>query len=220
VKIQFIKDSVHWNTSRNARRELESTWAARLDSQGEYTTRWLDGNIYFLSRTFATVFGDEHPRAILEIGSWEGRSTNFLLEELPESHIVCVDTWSGSDEHEDNPEVVSIGARFDSNTNRFRERIQKFQGRSIDYYSSEPISEMFDICYVDGSHHGDDVMIDAIEAFRRTRSGGLIVFDDYLWEFYERFSDNVAVAVNRFLDLKKDQLEVVSVTSQLIVRKL
>ena len=39
----------------------------------------------------------------------------------------------------------------------------------------------FDLVYVDGSHLAADVLQDAVLSFRLLRSGGLLIFDDYLW---------------------------------------
>jgi predicted O-methyltransferase YrrM len=39
----------------------------------------------------------------------------------------------------------------------------------------------FDFIYIDGSHMAQDVLCDAVLAFRLLRVGGVIVFDDYIW---------------------------------------
>jgi predicted O-methyltransferase YrrM len=40
----------------------------------------------------------------------------------------------------------------------------------------------FDFIYVDGSHRAPDVLYDAVLSFRLLRVGGVIAFDDYLWD--------------------------------------
>lgn len=40
----------------------------------------------------------------------------------------------------------------------------------------------FDFVYIDGSHQAPDVLLDAILGFELLRIGGLMVFDDYLWQ--------------------------------------
>lgn len=39
----------------------------------------------------------------------------------------------------------------------------------------------FDLVYIDGSHEAPDVLADAVLAFRLLRTGGVMIFDDYLW---------------------------------------
>lgn len=40
----------------------------------------------------------------------------------------------------------------------------------------------FDWVYIDGSHRADDTFLDGELVWRLTRQGGLIIFDDYLWD--------------------------------------
>ena len=40
----------------------------------------------------------------------------------------------------------------------------------------------YDFIYVDGSHNADDALADAVMCFGLLRPGGVMLFDDYLWE--------------------------------------
>ena len=42
-------------------------------------------------------------------------------------------------------------------------------------------SREYDFIYIDASHEPEDVLDDAIEAFKALKPGGIIVFDDYGW---------------------------------------
>ena len=46
---------------------------------------------------------------------------------------------------------------------------------------SDGMSCKYDFVYVDGSHQAPDVLTDAVLAFKLCRVGGIIGFDDYLW---------------------------------------
>ena len=46
---------------------------------------------------------------------------------------------------------------------------------------TEGAANRFDVTYIDASHKAPDVLADAILAFKLTRIGGVLVFDDYLW---------------------------------------
>lgn len=219
VRRVFRRDIFNWYRNKNVRRVYVSDWEQRLDDGGRFTTRWTDGHLYNQDVAYREAFGQKPVRSILEIGSWEGRSTRFLLSRFPESTLIAVDTWEGSDEHQENSALSEIEERFDHNTSMFSGRVQKFQGRSIDFFSQAPGDKQFDLAYVDGSHFGDDVLVDAVESFRRTRVGGVIVFDDFTWNYYERPGDNVGIPLIRFLQIKKDQICVLSVTDQLIIQK-
>ena len=55
-------------------------------------------------------------RSFLEIGSFEGRSTVWIVENMmnPGEWIDCVDTWEGGEEH-GGLDMMSVEARFDHN---------------------------------------------------------------------------------------------------------
>jgi len=161
----------------------------------------------------------------LEIGSWEGLSSYFILHTLPNATLTCVDTWEGADEHKSGryatKDVLSnIEQAFDSNLSIFKDRLIKYKGTSYSFFNNSQPDQRFDLIYVDGSHHCDDVMIDAIKCFEILKVGGVLVFDDYLWRYYPSFIDNPAAAINLFLKLKKGSYKIVRVYYQIIIEKI
>jgi hypothetical protein len=160
----------------------------------------------------------------LEIGSFEGLSASFLFWKFPYSKLTCVDTWAGTTEHLPGQSVekvfTSVESIFLKNTAAFRNNIRIFKGKSIAYFAECSSDEMFDFVYVDGSHHSDDVMIDALKSFNHLRKGGVLVFDDYLWNELEPQNDNPGMAINSFLRLKKPHIRLLHVGYQLILRKI
>lgn len=190
------------------------------------TTRWFMGNIgHWLDVFDRYRLAERSGLEVLEIGSWEGLSAFFVLNLLPKARITCVDTWEGADEHkaadsETGPAALSGSeAAFDSNLSRFQGRFEKFKGTSYEYFKSVAERERFDLIYVDGSHHCDDVIVDAVKSFEALKVGGLMIFDDYFWSYYPRSIDNPAAAVNCFLKLKAGSYRLVSVYHQLVIEK-
>lgn len=57
-------------------------------------------------------------KAFLEIGSFEGRSTVWIIDNMmnPGDWIDCVDTWQGGEEHGEE-DMLSVEERFDHNIN-------------------------------------------------------------------------------------------------------
>ena len=161
----------------------------------------------------------------LEIGSWQGLSAFFILNELKNSHLVCVDTWEGADEHKDgamtsSDVLINVEDTFDRNLNCFEDRVTKYKGKSSSYYEKYFNIKKFDLIYVDGSHHADDVIIDALKCFEMLCDGGLLIFDDYLWKYYENDIDNPAGAINKFLKIKKKNIKIVCFDYQLAIQKV
>ncbi len=161
----------------------------------------------------------------LEIGSFQGLSAYFTLNHFSNASLVCVDTWEGADEHRNQEHTTkeilgSIETTFDKNLTVFSERLEKFKGTSLAYFNKHFALDAYDMIYVDGSHHSDDVIVDAVKSFEMLKIGGLLIFDDYFWTYYKRKIDNPAGAINAFLRLKRHQLKIVSFGHQLIVQKI
>lgn len=180
---------------------------------------WFSLHFPFWTELFSQRRMAERPVKVLEIGCWEGLSSYFTLKNLPLAHLTSVDTWEGSDEHAGKEVLSTIEQHFDFNTAPFKERLQKFKGTSYRFFDSAPAPESFDLIYVDGSHHADDVLIDAIKGFQLLKTGGVMVFDDYFLEFYPNINDNSAAAINSFLKLKKGQYRLLHLYAQLMVEK-
>jgi predicted O-methyltransferase YrrM len=161
----------------------------------------------------------------LEIGSWEGLSSFFILRTLPGAHLTCVDTWEGADEHKAGvsatKEILSrIEESFDANLSPYRDRLTKYKGTSFSYFNEHAARNIFDLIYVDGSHHCDDVIVDAVKCFEMLKPGGVMFFDDYFWRHYPKAIDNPAAAINAFLRLKQGEYKIVRIYSQVVIEKV
>lgn len=124
------------------------------------------------------------PTRILEIGSYEGLSACFLLWRLPLAHITCVDTFGGIPEHAGLP-AADLERAFDANValvdaSRVRKLVGDSKRRLLELSDEEA---RFDLVYVDGSHLGLDVLVDAALSWELLAPSGVIVFDDYRWTY-------------------------------------
>lgn len=148
----------------------------------EFTEDWFTRHTPLLS----AMCNKYQPRTILEVGSFEGRSTCYWLEMLADSgSIYCVDTWEGGIEHQ-GMDFDAIENRFDRNValalNGRNIPIHKLKSRSVIGLSkliTEDKSGTFDLAYIDGSHLAKDAMTDAVLAFELVRVGGVLIFDDW-----------------------------------------
>ena len=158
----------------------------------------------------------------LEIGAFEGRSAHFLCWYSDKTNLVCVDTWQNLGENEGtNYVAAAIEERFDHNVKEFGSRIKKFKGTSLSYFLSvESQKKQYDFIYIDGSHQSDDVIIDAIKCFKLLKVGGIMIFDDFLWKYYEYHKNNPCSAISAFLALKKSELRIIYLGYQVHVLKL
>lgn len=150
---------------------------------------------------------------ILEIGSFEGRSTCKMIEEFGSKSplsIFCVDTWGGGLEHS-KFNMGCVESRFDHNISLAQRRanhpitIQKCKGMSADqlvHLLGSGHASSFDIIFIDGSHQALDVITDLVLAYRLCRVDGLIICDDYLWSMESHGAQDVLtmpkIAVDAF----------------------
>lgn len=188
-------------------------------------TDWFTGNVPTWLRFFeAEGLYAKRELNCLEIGSWQGLSAYFLLSQLGNARLTCVDTWEGADEHkagggEGSRALSRIEQSFDANMGVFGGRVEKYKRTSFSFFADNFKPSIYDLIYVDGSHHSDDVIVDAIKCFEMLKVGGVLVFDDYFWRYYDNVLDNPAGAINMFLRLKKSQLKIIGFDYQLVIRK-
>ena len=170
-----------------AKRVAEIRAAFEADvTQGQFREKWFDTNDMIIESwcaTFSRIFNRADPVRILEIGSWEGRSTLFFLTYFTQGHLTAVDTWGGSTEgyeYNATSDLQDLEARFDSNLAPCAARLMKRKGSSLQVLPQLlDEQQKFDVIYVDGSHFADDVLTDAINAWRLLQKGGILIFDDF-----------------------------------------
>lgn len=130
-------------------------------------------------------------KLIVEVGSWLGKSTRFWLENS-NAHIICIDTWEGSEEHQLMPEIINklptLYETFIANQWAWKERITPVRMWSS---SALPLLSQYDIMpdfiYLDASHDANDVYVDLVTA-RNCFPNALIGGDD--WNYKNRVRDD------------------------------
>ncbi len=163
-------------------------------SQYQFTKNWFEDTA---KNVWDKLIPQINPAKILEIGSYEGASTCYLIDSLaPKNNIEihCIDSWEGGIEHKygeiAEADMTEVEKRFLYNTNISLARVEKSVDLQIHKgYSDVELAKLlvcgkqnyFDFIYVDGSHQAPDVLCDAVLSFRLLREGGVMVFDDYLW---------------------------------------
>lgn len=181
-------------------------------TEPSYTTDYVSGFSQDWVRALAPIAGRPGVR-LLEIGSFEGRSATWFLQHVltgESSEIVCVDVFSRP----------GLEARFDHNIRLAdrRGQVSKLKGNSADVLATlEPAS--FDAIYVDGGHEAATVLLDALLAWRLLKPGGILIFDDYLWEPERPPSGRPQLAIDLFREVLAEELESLHAGYQVIVRK-
>jgi predicted O-methyltransferase YrrM len=187
---------------------------------GDFTQDWFTAHVEQLESLLEPLEGAA--ARILEIGSFEGLSTCYLLWRLADSRLTCIDTFEGSPGLPSG-ERDGIEAAFDRNVALVdASRVRKLVGDSrrvlLDLAEE---GARFDLVYVDGSHRGLDVLVDAALSWPLVEAGGVVVFDDYRWALLGH--DPLlrpGPAIDAFVDLVGPHGEVLMRERQVGLRKL
>jgi predicted O-methyltransferase YrrM len=195
-----------------------------------YTADWFTKStaefIYYTKQNIKHL-SDIH---MLEIGSYEGLSSRWLIDNLLSSDgstLHCVDTWQGSREHTDP--MYDLDNLYDRFMHNMKDHLDSGKcthqrGRSSDILPGI-IAEgkMFDVIFVDGSHVSSDVMIDAVLSYLLLRPGGILVFDDYVWGLDDMEYRNIPHPEIEFIKssfVSTGKLEVLGLNIMATFRKL
>ncbi len=161
---------------------------------------------------YAEGFKGKENVTLLEIGSFEGRSCIWFLENIlthPTSSITCVDVFSGNWEY-----------LFDHNIriSGLRDKVKKMKGTSGSVLPNLR-EDSFDIIYVDGSHEAANVLMDAVAGWLLLKPGGIMIFDDYEWEPEKPPERRPKIAVDLFLKVVRNRMGVLHKGYQVIICK-
>lgn len=177
-----------------------------------YTSDWFSTNIPTWTGLFQRVgWNPDAPGRIgIEIGSYEGRSSVWLLEHQfrhPESRLICVDVFADADK----PGSYWHNFKHNVVNSEHGARVQVHKGYSFEYLSRFVADgKTCDFVYVDGSHRAADVLEDLVLSFRALKPGGLLICDDYLGgagSNAEVTLGSPKAAIDAFTTLYRDRLE-------------
>jgi len=136
-------------------------------------------------------------KLIVELGSWLGKSTRWILDNAPNATVIAVDTWFGSIEHLNGGQYTDrlpmLYNQFIFNCWNYRKRlipIRQTTSAGLRIVYNQKLSP--DIIYIDASHEYWDVRGD-IEMSHELFPDSILVGDDYV-------RDGVNRAVKEFVE--------------------
>ncbi len=203
-------------------------WAESAAHGYAFTHDYFSSNVPDWQRWFA-----EHiraaPVACLEIGSWQGGSSCWLLDRVvgPRGgRLTCIDPFEGSSEHAGFLAGLEaqLGRRletlFDANIARTGQAhlVRKLVGLS-EAVLPKLHAERFDFIYIDGAHEARFVIQDAILCWQILAPRGFMLFDDVPFRFAGRPQQDTARAIDFFLSVFEDEVSVIERGRQLLLQR-
>lgn len=140
------------------------------------------------------------PKVVIEVGSWMGLSATNLAKSMEhlgmsDSVLLCVDTWLGSREHWNDPELrqhLELENGRPTFYKRFLSNIKKakLEDWVVPLNLPSRIAGTFlndkgvkaELIYLDGSHLDRDVFEDLMLFWELLEPGGAVFGDDWPWE--------------------------------------
>jgi len=179
---------------------------------------WFEGQRHYFERNVPHV-----PLRVLQIGTYTGDATEWLLNNREVEHIFDVDTWAGShEEAHTSIDFKSVEEYYDS---RFKDNKQviKCKMTSDEAFTWDVINyHTYNFIYIDGDHTALQTCLDALNAFRLLEVGGVMAFDDYLWHMDNpsyAIEDTPVHGVEAALKVFGSRAEVIESGYQLWIRK-
>lgn len=156
----------------------------------------------------------------LEIGSFEGRSAVWMLDNLlthSDARLTCVDPFTGTAESEktlrDTYEVFT--RNIAEHARRRQVTIRRMRSEAYLLWHSGP----YDFVYIDGDHEGRSVVQDFVLVHRLLNEGCTVIFDDYSRPF-KRVAVQPKEAIDFLIRAYADSYEVLELGKQAVLRRL
>lgn len=179
-------------------------------SNYEYTVDWFTNNLPIWTRIFKSY--NKRPVNFLEIGTYEGRSAVWALENIlqhPDSKITCVDDWK----------TPGTFQRFKKNISSFKGKVHVYKGSARESLKhSNILKEQFDVIYIDADLHSSSVMEHAVLAFPLLKPGGILIFDDYTYSMH-RDNRCPKQAIDAFINAYAEDIRVITARWQVVIQK-
>lgn len=157
------------------------------------------------------------PLRALQIGTYTGDATAWLLANRKVERLFDVDTWEGSDEEaHDSLDFSSVEAyynfRFTDNKN-----ITKCKMTSDEFFNKN--THTFNFIYIDGDHTALQTALDGLNAFKVLEPGGVMAFDDYEWYYGGKKFLEPRRGVDAFLLVCEGEYKIIEIGYQVWIKK-
>lgn len=167
-------------------------------------------------------FKDKENLHFLQIGAFTGDASLWLMKNIltdKSSILTDVDTWQGSDEEAHHSmDFSDVEKSYDWKMMNHPRAI-KCKMDSHKFLMQSDDKEIYDFIYIDGDHTAESVYKDAMLSWKALKPNGIMAFDDYQWGDELPFGQQPKPAIDLFVTLMKEHLELLGVGTQVWIRK-
>lgn len=189
------------------------------DEKYHFSNSWFEYQRSIIQK-YIPLPDKDKPYSILEIGSYEGRSTVFFLDNYmlnEKSKMVSIDPFDTDDKT--TPVNLNVYKTFLHNLYKsshphnhsfYKDYSDKVLPMLLSKVTKE---DLFDLITVDGSHLAKDVLFDSCMCWRLLKKGGYLFFDDYN-------TNGPKQAIDAFIDCNKKDLEIIHSGYHMLLQKV
>ena len=179
---------------------------ARKQLSAEFAQDWFSPSIPLFERFLGALKG--RPCRLLEIGALEGRSALWMAENIATHQSSSVETIDAYENPKLRRNLAANG------------KVTFHLGLSAEVLRKLPF-DTFDFVYVDGCHWTINVLEDAVLAFRLLKVGGIMAFDDYLWDDPEWNQEGKPrEGIDAFLSIYATKIKILQKDAMIWIQKI
>lgn len=184
-------------------------WEACVTKDYRFSKDWFTNKIPVWERCLKSLM-DVDNLNVLEVGTFEGMSTCWLLDQVltqDSSQITCIDIY---DHPPFNSNIIKTGAK---------DKVIRLLGDSHLLLPTLK-GNSYDLVYIDGDHQASHVELDARLCWDLVKVDGIVIFDDYEWQDANNPEEYTKIGIDAFLDDVEGQFEILHQGYHLIIKKI
>lgn len=209
--VNLLTEQGDWQEAITLNQQINGLhgWAEAAAKHYEFTWDWFSHQIPDWQKYLKPLMGQPGLNA-LEVGSFEGRSTCWLLDQVltaADSQITCIDHY--------------FQTRFNLNIDRtgVKTKVIKHQGHPLDLLPMLTAGA-YDLIHLDAGSLIEQVQQHIVFCWTCLKPGGMLVIDDYQLQTTHPTQFNLKSAIDQALSTVQPETKIVHQAYQLIVRKI
>lgn len=186
----------------------------------KFSVDWFSNNESLWRKLLVPKFHKKRGVRALEVGSYEGRSASWILDNMLTDHtchLTCIDDFREFDPKSLKAGVKSIKSAFRENMMRYGSKLTLIEGVAENVMHTMML-EHFDFIYIDATKDSRYVLEHAVLAYPLLKKNGFLVLDDYT-SSAEHDGSCPKQGIDAFLEVYSPYIKVIHVGWQVIVQK-
>ena len=194
IKSKFLKKKIYSD-------KTQLNLFKKLISKYKFKNFWFLNNFhifeYFLPKNLNKKFD------YLEIGTYEGLSLLYVLHKYKKINATGID-------------IINI---LNKKVKSFKNLKMLKSDSIIALRKLNEKNQKFDYIYVDGFHHGEHTIVDAIESFKLLKYEGIMIFDDFM-SVDHKLKYQCREGLYYFLNFFKKEIKILYFQNVLVIKKI